>query len=33
MVTVRMGSNFDNVSGDKTLDELWGLKGEQENDD
>lgn len=33
VVTVRMGSNFDNVSGDKTLDELWGLKGEQEDDD
>lgn len=28
VVTVRMGSDFDNVSGDKTLDELWSLKGE-----
>lgn len=27
VVTVRMGSNFDNVSGGKTLDQLWSLKG------
>lgn len=33
VVTVRMGSDFDNVSGDKTLDELRGLKGEKQEDD
>lgn len=32
VVTVRMGSDFDDVSGDKTLDELWGLKGEKRED-
>ena len=27
VVTIRMGSNLYNVSGSKTLDQLWGLKG------
>lgn len=27
VVAVGMGSNFDNVSRGKTLDQLWGLKG------
>jgi hypothetical protein len=26
VVTIRMGSNFHNVSGGKTLDQLWSLE-------
>lgn len=29
VVTIRMRSNFYNVSGRKALDQLWGLKNEK----